>query len=404
MYCQKCGHEMLESSKFCKDCGFGVSGVVGNEKFTASALIRLANYFIDRILGAIIFCTFFVALWGLVSVFASSGIISPQNIFVKIFNVIIPILIVISIYINPFYFLFFEGIWGRSIGKWITKTKVVRKDGGKPRFMQVLGRSFARFIPFEAFSFLVSNNPVGWHDSLSNTLVVPADYTPDDVKNINFNGNKKQKNALVIVAIIVGILFFISVIGILSSVVLASLNSARAKGQDASTKANLDNVKAEAELYWNSQSMNGKDGSYSGLCNSDVLIQTKNSLAKVNDSSPVCNDNLDGYVIASPLNSGGYWCVDSSGQSITIDNTLGDQLSCSSVAKDTTTEETIRTSFMNSCTGKSATSAYCSCVFDGLIEKIGVDGFIEMSNNYDKTGKMESEVTDTISGCSYLSK
>ena len=69
------------------------------------------------------------------------------------------------------YFIFFEGIFGKSIGKYITKTKVVTELGEKPSFLTILVRSLCRLIPFDAFSFL-SQNPIGWHDSISKTRVI----------------------------------------------------------------------------------------------------------------------------------------------------------------------------------------------------------------------------------------
>ena len=60
------------------------------------------------------------------------------------------------------------------MGKLITGTRVVTENGGKPRWGQIVGRSFARFIPFEALSVLFWNDKErrGWHDSLSKTCVV----------------------------------------------------------------------------------------------------------------------------------------------------------------------------------------------------------------------------------------
>lgn len=68
------------------------------------------------------------------------------------------------------YYTVLEGTAGRTLGKLITKTKVVMEDGSKPDLKSVAIRSVSRLIPFEAFSFLGSN--IGWHDSLSNTRVV----------------------------------------------------------------------------------------------------------------------------------------------------------------------------------------------------------------------------------------
>lgn len=71
------------------------------------------------------------------------------------------------------YAIVSEALFQRTLGKMITGTCVVRADGTKPTFGQIVGRSFARFIPFEAFSFLGGKGfPVGWHDSLSGTRVI----------------------------------------------------------------------------------------------------------------------------------------------------------------------------------------------------------------------------------------
>ena len=407
MFCQKCGHEILDNAKFCKDCGFGVSGIISNGKFPSSALRRLANYLIDRILGGIVFGVVIVIVWGIISVLSKSGVVSPESAFVKIINTIIPVLIVLSIYINPLYYLFFEGIWGRTLGKWITKTKVVRMDGSKPKFVQILGRSFARLIPFEAFSFLISNNPVGWHDRLSKTLVVPSEYTVDDVKKIDFNESKKQKTALIIVAVLIGLFFFIAVIGILSSVVLTSLSSARAKAQDASIKANLSGIMPQAILYWDSQSVNGKDSSYFGLCKNDIISQMKSTLTVARSIEIVCNDSNESYAISAPLNSGGYWCVDSAGESKEINTTIGTSTSCSSfreLGTSSTAEETLKSNFINGCVSESSNYSFCSCSFDSVFKKLGADEFIAMSNRYDKTGVLEPGVKDSFTNCAYLLK
>ncbi len=70
------------------------------------------------------------------------------------------------------YYIFFEfAVGGKTIGKMITRTRVVDEDGNKPDFSNIVGRSLARFIPFEMFSFLGSDAR-GWHDSLSATVVI----------------------------------------------------------------------------------------------------------------------------------------------------------------------------------------------------------------------------------------
>ncbi|HEY5240807.1 MAG TPA: RDD family protein [Polyangiaceae bacterium] len=68
------------------------------------------------------------------------------------------------------YYVLFEATLGRTPGKFITRTRVVNRAGGKPTFGQIVGRSFARLVPFKAFSFLGSRG--GWHDRWSHTRVV----------------------------------------------------------------------------------------------------------------------------------------------------------------------------------------------------------------------------------------
>jgi uncharacterized RDD family membrane protein YckC len=69
------------------------------------------------------------------------------------------------------YYLFFEGLFQATPGKMITGTRVVALDGSRPSFPQIVGRTFARFVPFEPFSFFSSTSE-GWHDRWSGTRVV----------------------------------------------------------------------------------------------------------------------------------------------------------------------------------------------------------------------------------------
>ena len=72
------------------------------------------------------------------------------------------------------YYIPMEGFFGFTIGKLVTGTWVVTELGGKPTWGQIVGRTIARFIPFEPFSLLFSNDKErrGWHDSLPKTYVV----------------------------------------------------------------------------------------------------------------------------------------------------------------------------------------------------------------------------------------
>ncbi|QOW10669.1 RDD family protein [Kaistella flava (ex Peng et al. 2021)] len=58
---------------------------------------------------------------------------------------------------------------GRSLGKLITGTKVVKADGSELTTDDLLKRNFTRAVPFDQLSFLGNS---GWHDNWSNTRVV----------------------------------------------------------------------------------------------------------------------------------------------------------------------------------------------------------------------------------------
>lgn len=71
------------------------------------------------------------------------------------------------------YYLFFEGIWKRTPGKWLSLTKVVNQQGGKPSFIQILIRSAARVLGVIIVdSIFISFLHKTLHDFLSRTEVV----------------------------------------------------------------------------------------------------------------------------------------------------------------------------------------------------------------------------------------
>lgn len=79
---------------------------------------------------------------------------------------------VFSLLLTLIYYLPFELLTGgRTIGKFITGTKVVNEDGEKPSTGQVFARTFSRMVPFEPFSFLGVMGR-GWHDTWSKTYVI----------------------------------------------------------------------------------------------------------------------------------------------------------------------------------------------------------------------------------------
>lgn len=68
------------------------------------------------------------------------------------------------------YYFVFEVTTGRTLGKYLTGTRVVDTLGNKPSTKAIVVRTLCRAIPFEILSFLPSDS--GWHDSFSGTKVV----------------------------------------------------------------------------------------------------------------------------------------------------------------------------------------------------------------------------------------
>lgn len=77
------------------------------------------------------------------------------------------------LYLLTLYFLYnfiFELLFARTLGKFLTGTKVIDYEDKKPNFKILLIRNLCRLIPFDAVSFLILEN--GWHDSISKTSVI----------------------------------------------------------------------------------------------------------------------------------------------------------------------------------------------------------------------------------------
>lgn len=114
---------------------------------------------------------------------------------------------------------------------------------------------------------------------------------------------------------LIELLVVIAIIGILASVVLASLNSARSKGADAAIKSNVNNARAQAELFYDNA------GNYTTVCttgtnNIDPMVDG----ASASGSSVVeCSDSDTAWALQAQLksNTAQYYCVDSTGTATT---------------------------------------------------------------------------------------
>lgn len=141
---------------------------------------------------------------------------------------------------------------------------------------------------------------------------------------------------------LIELLVVVAIIGILASVVLASLNSARAKGADAAIKANLANVRPQAEIYYDNNSGYSSAAiatlpatgcsTATSLFLDPTIVNAIAALTTASGSAPVCvvggtsGQKASAWSMSSVLKTSGNWCVDSAGASIsgTDSNTDGD--------------------------------------------------------------------------------
>ena len=122
---------------------------------------------------------------------------------------------------------------------------------------------------------------------------------------------------------LIELLVVIAIIGILSAVVLASLNTARSKGNDAAVESDLSTTQTQAEIYYGSNS-NAYDTAAHSICTagcmaancglfSDGTIQKAIAgMTTAGGAAPICGSSATAYAIQSKT-SVGYWCVDSAG-------------------------------------------------------------------------------------------
>ncbi len=143
-----------------------------------------------------------------------------------------------------------------------------------------------------------------------------------------------QKRGFALIELMVGL----ALVGILAAIVIAALNTSRAKGADAAAKQALSNTRQQAELLFS------VSGTYEQVCTSGYSVNNVRSIylqvfsaARAQGYSTVnttlatpgttntvtCHASTNSWAAEVPLKAGGMFCVDSRGASAETANNLG---------------------------------------------------------------------------------
>lgn len=137
---------------------------------------------------------------------------------------------------------------------------------------------------------------------------------------------------------LIELLIVIAIIGVLSAIILTSLNNSRIKGYDSKIKQQLLGFRRAAEIYYLNQSPTSYGATVNNNCNAGIFADTSaangnpNAYLQITGVNPaptlVCNANANAYAVQSNLIGGGYWCVDYKGASKAESSALGTNTQC----------------------------------------------------------------------------
>ncbi len=130
----------------------------------AGAGQRFLNYLIDTVAFYILYLIFLSFLgFFMMDMFSRDA---SENI-----GLIIALMTYgLAIFIMLAYYTLLEGSNGKTLGKLITKTKVVTETGGPISYGKAFIRTLIRFVPFEFLSGF--SGTTMWHDQWTKTMVV----------------------------------------------------------------------------------------------------------------------------------------------------------------------------------------------------------------------------------------
>ena len=111
---------------------------------------------------------------------------------------------------------------------------------------------------------------------------------------------------------LIELLVVIVIIGIMSSVIIGFLSSARAKGADAGIKSNLNNIRTKVQLYYELANPN----SFQGVCgdpNVSAMVTAAGGSCDNQAGTWRASAALKTQNLFAPGSGVDYWCVDQTG-------------------------------------------------------------------------------------------
>jgi uncharacterized RDD family membrane protein YckC len=133
------------------------------EHLKPPAAVRFVHLLADSM--AVLVCYYVFA-------FAAYYLMIQTDYWFKLFTYAYFMQITIAV-IYVLYVVLMEGFaGGQTLGKLITRYRVVRCDGTPPSLKQIILRTLIRFVPFECLSVFLSDRKGMWHDRWSRTFVV----------------------------------------------------------------------------------------------------------------------------------------------------------------------------------------------------------------------------------------